>query len=143
MLLWNKEYPSQLAYKSMEEFEQYLKSLTEVLHLLIYDADTLIGWAFKFTRESARWFAVIIDSQFQNRGLGANLLKEIKEGEASLNAWVVDHNNHHKLNGVAYLSPLDFYLKNNFKIDPTTRIANPGLSAVRIFWDREYSKESY
>lgn len=142
MLLWNKEYPSQLAYKSMEEFELYLESLTEVLHLLIYDANILIGWALKFTREGARWFAVIISSQFHNRGLGANLLKEIKEGEKSLNGWVVDHNNYHKLNGATYLSPLDFYLKNNFKIDPTSRIENPRLSAVRVFWDWMCPSES-
>lgn len=139
MLLWNKEYPSQLAYKNMEEFEQYLKSLTEVLHLLIYDANILIGWAFKFTREGARWFAIIISSQFHNRGLGANLLKEVKEDEKSLNGWVVDHNKYNKADGAIYWSPLDFYLKNNFKVDSTTRIENPRLSAVRVFWDGKYS----
>lgn len=143
MQLWNNEYPSQLAYKNVEGFEQYLESLAEALHLLIYDTTVLIGWAFKFTRENARWFAIIINSQFHNRGLGTILLKKLKENELILNGWVVDHNNYHKFDTNPYISPLDFYKKNNFKIDPLSRIDNPRLSAVRVFWDRNHSLESY
>jgi hypothetical protein len=69
--LWNEEYPIQLNYKKIEDFEIYLENLNNCIHYLIQDSNNIIkGWAFKFERENKKWFAVIIAKEFQGIGIG-------------------------------------------------------------------------
>jgi hypothetical protein len=35
--LWNNEYPEKLSYKSIEEFDNYLKNLNDQSHMLLID----------------------------------------------------------------------------------------------------------
>ena len=57
-----------------------------------------------------------------------------KEKENSLNAWVIDHNRDLKANGDAYRSPLEFYLKNGFKLLSDIRLELTNISAVQVNW---------
>ena len=138
MNLWNKEYPAQLQYSSIEGFDSYLNNLLQPNHFLaIDDNDTLMGWAFSFTRENERWFAIIIDGSMQRQGLGTSLLNRLKENETVLNGWVTDHDRYMKKNGEQYHSPLQFYSRNNFIFCHDVRLETEKLSAVKIAWAKE------
>jgi hypothetical protein len=135
MQLWNKEYPEQLAYHELSEFRSYLTGLVNVTHFLLTDNDDLIkAWAFTFTREAEKWFAIILDSSVQYQRYGTSLLNILKAKEQILNGWVTDHNRYVKKDQTNYRSPLDFYLKNNFTICDQIRLETNKLSAVKIQW---------
>ena len=47
--LWNNEYPVNLSYKNLTEFDNYLQNLTKLNHfLLTIDTDVILGWALTF-----------------------------------------------------------------------------------------------
>lgn len=133
--LWNNEYPEKIAYNSLDDFRNYLNNLTEQSHYLLMDGEKeTIGWATTFTRDNERWFAIIISERFHGKGIGRKMLNKLKEDEKSLNAWVIDHNTDEKLDGNIYKSPLEFYIKNGFKIMSETRLELEIMSAVKIKW---------
>lgn len=55
-----------------------------------------------------------------------------------MNAWATDHQNDLKQNKENYLSPLGFYIKNKFKVNKNIRIENDRISAVKIFWSKDF-----
>jgi GNAT superfamily N-acetyltransferase len=133
--LWNKEYPEQLAYSELSEFRSYLAGLANTTHFLLTDDHGLIkAWAFTFTREAERWFAIILDSSVQNQGYGTGLLNTLKVKEQILCGWVTDHNQYKKKDQSTYRSPLAFYLKNGFTTCDPVRLETDKLSAVKIQW---------
>lgn len=135
MQLWNKEYPEQLAYHELSEFRSYLTGLVNVTHFLLTDNDERIkAWAFTFTREAERWFAIILDSSVQYQGYGTSLLNTLKTKEQILCGWVTDHDRYVKKDQTNYHSPLEFYVKNDFTICNQVRLETDKLSAVKIQW---------
>lgn len=135
MQLWNKEYPEQLAYHELSEFRSYLTGLVNVTHFLFTGKDELIkAWAFTFTREAERWFAIILDNSVQSQGYGTSLLNALKTKEQILCGWVTDHNRYVKKDQTNYRSPLEFYVKNDFTICDQVRLETNKLSAVKIQW---------
>ena len=135
--LWNNEYPEKLNYRNLADFENYLKNLSIQSHIIMVDKDQNIkGWYFDFIRENEKWFAIILDSKFQGKGLGKKMLNLVKEKESELNGWVIDHSNDKKQNGEIYESPLSFYLKNGFEILMKNRLENEKISAVKIKWKK-------
>ena len=138
--LWNKEYPSRLAYKKFSDFDKYLNDLTNKTHfLLTNDLQEILGWGFKFERDSEKWFAIIIDSHIKGNGWGTLILEAIKKNVTELNGWVIDHNNDLKLNGETYRSPLKFYLKHGFTCNHDIRLETEKISAVKIEWKSDLS----
>jgi ribosomal protein S18 acetylase RimI-like enzyme len=134
LLLWNQEFPKQLAI-TMEEFNTYLGISTGQNHfLLLDDVEEMIGWAYTFDREQERWFSIIINSLYQRLGLGQKLLNALKVHEIQLNGWVTDHDLYTRKNGEPYTSPLKFYLQNGFIVRPNVRYEDDKLSAVKIEW---------
>ncbi|OPC39238.1 GNAT family N-acetyltransferase [Elizabethkingia anophelis] len=135
--LWNNEYPEKLAYKTVEEFENYLNNLIEQSHYLLLDeVGQYSGWATTFTRDNEIWFAIIISEKLHGKGIGTKILNSLKEDKHALNGWVIDHNSDKKLNGSIYKSPLDFYIKNNFNVINDTRLELEIMSAVKIKWTK-------
>ncbi|SEB19011.1 GNAT family protein [Pedobacter hartonius] len=132
--LWNTEYPEQLQYKDLNGLNAYISNLPGAKHFLYLENGSILGWAFKFPRESETWFAVILNSSIHKKGIGTLLLDKLKEDESALNGWVVDHDQYFRTNGEAYQSPLNFYLKNHFSIDRTLRLESSQLSAAKIRW---------
>jgi len=53
-----------------------------------------------------------------------------------LNGWVVDGERYIKSNGEKYLSPLEFYKKNDFEILVGERLETEKISAVKIKWKK-------
>lgn len=132
--LWNQEYPKNLRYTCMEDFEIYLSELIEPAHFFLMEDGVILGWAFKFKRDEATWIAIILDSKIHGRGFGSALLDELKVDEELLNGWVVEHNNYLRANGKPYQSPIGFYLKNGFIVLPEKRLESPHLLAVQLQW---------
>ena len=132
--LWNKEYPAQLSYSSMFEFEAYLSELENPTHILLIEQNSIVGWYFDFNRENKRWFGMVLDSVIQGKGYGSQLLRRAQKDQPELYAWVIDHDKDKKLDGSTYRSPLNFYLKNGFKVAPDQRLELENISAVKIQW---------
>lgn len=135
--LWNQEYPAQVSHTTLADFDAYLDNLAETTHYLLQsDSGAIEGWAIAFTREGERWFVIIVDSKVHGQGKGTTLLHKLKEKEPKLCGWVVAHNQYTKQNGELYPSPLKFYEKNGFTIDPEIRLETEKLSAVKIVWEQ-------
>ncbi|WP_420387080.1 N-acetyltransferase [Roseivirga sp.] len=136
--IWNNEYPAKIGYKDISEFEAYLEKLADQHHILALDsAQSVKGWFFDFIREEDRWFAIILDSSLQGKGIGSKILDLAKSINTVLNAWVTDHNTDLKKNGEPYLSPLQFYVKNGFEVLTEVRVETDILSAVKIRWTKD------
>lgn len=134
--LWNNEYPEKLAYKNLEGFENYLEKLHNVNHFLLTDNEKIHGWVITFMRDSEIWFAIILSGNIHGEGWGTKMLNELKQNKTELNDWVIDHNNDKKINGKFYKSPLEFYLKNEFKVLSDIRLELEIMSAVKIKWTK-------
>ncbi|RZK20205.1 MAG: N-acetyltransferase [Pedobacter sp.] len=135
--LWNNEYPKSLSFIDLKGLDDYLKTLSEpIYYLLECDSGEILAWASKFFRENEKWFAIILDEKIHGQGKGTEMLNLIKENEFVLNAWVIDKEEAEKANGKIYKSPLNFYLKNGFKVYPEIRLENEKMSAVKIIWKK-------
>lgn len=133
--IWNNEYPKSLMHKTISSFDEYLNKLTNKTHyLLLGDLENILGWSITFERDNGQWFALIIDKTLQGKGYGTTLLNKLKEDKSVLNGWAIDSNNDIKENGEVYKSPLNFYLKNGFKVYPEERFESEVMSAVKIKW---------
>jgi len=136
MQLWNCEYPAQLCYSTLQDFERYLNNLANKAHwLLVDDGGEIAGWAIAFDREGERWFAIILSQVVHGLGYGTMMLNALKGRNPKLSGLVSDHDRYIKANGTPYTAPLGFYLKNNFIVRPDSRLELPHLSAVRIEWE--------
>ena len=110
--LWNAEYPKNLSYSTLQDFETYLNALGHPMHILLLNKESaIVGWAFSFDREAAKWFGILLDAKYQGQGFGKQLLTELKKTTRELNGWVIDHDLNLKANGSIYHSPLGSSLK--------------------------------
>ena len=136
--LWNEEYPEQIRHKDLNSLENYLNNVKTDWHAFILNTDDeIIGWYFQFERNEETWFAMIIGSKYQGKGLGTRLLNEAKKHALVLHGWAVDHDNYIKSNGSYYLSPLPFYLKSGFEPEKKIRLETDNLSTVKIVWKKQ------
>lgn len=126
--LWNEVYPIQLNNR----FRLLLEGIEDYNHhLLLNEADEVIGWAVAFFRANELWFSILISATNQNKGYGKMLLDSLKRNSTNLCGWVIDHNNDLKQDGSTYYTPMQFYLKNGF-IVMEQRIETAIISAVKI-----------
>jgi hypothetical protein len=135
--LWNEEYPAQLSYNSLDEFNAYLSNLSNQKHYLLYNSTSeIVGWGFEFVREEEKWFAIIIKGAYHGSGNGTRILAKLKDNNSVLSGWVIDHNRDRKFDGSTYPSPLQFYLKNHFIVVSGVRLELEKISAVKIMWTK-------
>lgn len=135
--LWNAEYPAQLQHSGLDSFDEYLRPKENLEHYLLTDnGGNIKGWLATFTRDAGRWFALLVDGSEQKKGFGTRLLNRVKEFENEINGWVIDREKDFKANGAVYLSPIGFYLKNDFEVLRDVRLENETMSAVQIKWSR-------
>lgn len=136
MQLWNKEYPANLNYSSLSEFEEYLEVLEDPFHLVAKLNDQIEGWYFDFLREDERWFGLILSSDFHGKGLGTKILNKVRKKRIQLSGWIIRHDNYLKINGLKYKSPEVFYLKNGFNILDAVQLKTDQIHAVKIEWKK-------
>lgn len=134
--IWNGEYPVKLALTTMQDMDEYFLGLLNARHSLLMDGGKVAAWAADFDRNDERWFAIIVDSRYQHKGVGGRLLDILKHNNGILNGWVADHDNDLKQNGDTYRSPLSFYIKHGFEVLHDIRLELDKLSAVKIRWTK-------
>lgn len=138
--LWNAEYPRQIAHGSTADLDTYLNKLGNPHHFLLSNPEAkIVGWLSYFIRDEATWFAMIVSASVQGKGYGTQLINLAKQQVSELNGWATDHNRYVKQNGETYPSPIQFYLKNGFKVLPEVRLESEKLSTVKIQWKSEKS----
>jgi hypothetical protein len=132
--LWNKEYPKNL----MNRFSMLLDDAINYRHFIIEnEQNTIVGWAVLFDKENETRFSIIIAESFKGKGLGCQLITELKKESPCFYGWVIDHSNDVKNDGSIYHSPISFYSKLNFEILNDQRLETPIISAVKIKWQEE------
>lgn len=132
--LWNKEYPKNL----MNRFSMLLNDATNYRHFIIENQqDVIVGWAVLFDKENKTRFSIIVAERFKGKGLGSQLINELKKQCTCFYGWVIDHSNDIKNDGSIYHSPLTFYTKLNFEILSHIRLNTLIISAVKIKWQTE------
>jgi GNAT superfamily N-acetyltransferase len=128
---WNEVYPVKLKNR----FGLLLKDIKEFNHhILLNETDEVIGWAATFLRDEEIWFSILVSAENQNKGYGNMLIDSLKQNFENLCGWVIDHNNDLKQDGLAYSSPIQFYLKNGFVV-MDDRIETDIISAVKIKYE--------
>jgi GNAT superfamily N-acetyltransferase len=133
--LWNEEYPSAITYNSISQLDNYLDALTGLTHYFGVDTDdAIVCWAITFMRDNENWFAIIVDKNFQGKGIGSSILNHLKEYNSELSGWVIDKGEYLKSDGSAYKAPLHFYLKNGFELVENVLLDIPQMKAVKICW---------
>ena len=138
MKIWNREYPGFLVYSSIRDFDSYLKKLENATHFIAKSKNEIFGWISLFDRDGEKWFVTLVSSHMQSRGVGAHLIKILKERSEVLNGWVIESNSYRKANGEHYKSPLTFYEKNGFK-KTKDRFSNNDFEAVKVQWSNRVS----
>lgn len=132
--LWNNEYPEKLK----DRFPILLVGVENFNHYLIEDEEqNILAWAVDFEKENEIRFSIIVDSKHKGKGLGSQLVNQLKLDNLEFYGWVIDHNNDLKINGEYYQTPMPFYLKHGFEILHDLRIEIEMIQAVKIKWKSE------
>lgn len=134
MQLWNREYPHQLAYQKLSELDKYLADLKNPQYYILLDENDLAGWSVSFDRDNERWFAIIISSEHQGKGIGSKMMRALMDDNPKLSGWVTDHDDYKRYDGQTYPSPLPFYLKFGFRVIDSERLETDLLSAVKVMY---------
>jgi hypothetical protein len=129
--LWNKEYPKNL----MNRFSMLLADAKHYRHFILEkEQNIIVGWAVLFDTENETRFSILVAESYKRKGLGCQLIGELKKACSSFYGWVIDHNNDMKDDGSIYHSPLPFYVKLNFQVLHDQRLETPIISAVKVKW---------
>ena len=133
--LWNKEYPKNLQYKQISEFDDYLDKHKDQKHILLIDEnDKVKGWYSDFIRNNERWFLTILSSEIQGRKFGTQIIQVAKEENKELNGWVIKADNYIKADGQPYQAPIEFYRKNGFQILDQIQLHTNQISTIKVQW---------
>jgi GNAT superfamily N-acetyltransferase len=137
LILWNSVSPANIAHNTMESLESYFSTLEDVVYTLTLDEhDRIVGWFADFNRDNGRWFAMLLDESIHGKGVGSQLLTQVKSRYNEISGWVIDHSNDARLDGNPYISPINFYLKNGFEIISDIRLELGHLSCVKMMWSK-------
>lgn len=135
--LWNREYPKLLGHKDKLSFKVFLSQLDDVEHQLVEDENNdVVAWLFQFRREKENWFGLIIDRDYQKSGIGSELIRSAKLKNNKLNGWVVEESIYEKEDGTIYNSPLEFYLKNEYKPIGHDIFESNNIKVIKIRWSK-------
>lgn len=126
--LWDSEYPLSLQGK----FISLLEKGSDWQHFVAQSASGVVGWAGIFTEAGDTRFSIIVAQNAQGKGLGRELIKQLRQVAGTLAGWVVDQTDALKADGSRYLSPLPFYQKLGFEVLPNQRFDTEELRSVRV-----------
>lgn len=137
MKLWNEEYPKTISWNGKNEALNYLNSLEDCQHHFILQDDEIVAWAARFTRQSNPWFALIVNRNFQGKGVGSYVMKELMSMTPSLYGWVSISDDLMRSDGSIYKGPIDFYQKLGFEKDGDEEFQMGEMTCVLIKWKKD------
>jgi len=134
--LWNAVYPVEIEMASGEALQNMVES-ANCKHYTIRDQGaTLEAWLAVFDRYDTRWFSIIVSPAAQGRGYGKALLAYAKTIEPILEGWVVQSESHLLITGENYKSPIAFYKKLGFRLNPNRFPTDDKLDVICMKWER-------
>jgi len=128
---WNEEFPVEFA-KDRQQFDQWLNGLAHRMHYVLFSGETFSAWAMTFDRDDERWFSILIPKANQGKGYGRQLVRALQQNEPRFCGWVITEKNLNNSEGRTYRSPLDFYLKLNFRQTDIQQEFTPNIHPVKI-----------
>jgi predicted GNAT family N-acyltransferase len=64
----------------MNRFSMLLNDVTNYRHFIIENQqDDIVGWAVLFDKENKTRFSIIVAERFKGKGLGSQLINELKK----------------------------------------------------------------
>lgn len=134
---WNEVYPFNLKFDDLKKMQSYFDGLQQLQFFLLVDGSIpATAFSFRFMRDEELWLAMLMPPSMQGKGYGSILLEELTENVDTISAWVVDHDLDVKADGTPYRSPLQFYLKNGFKVQEGVRLEIGAISAAKLIWKK-------
>ena len=131
--IWNQVYPACVCWEAIDGLQKFIAARENPYHFLIQHNNQIRGWICVFDREGARWFTILVDSDFHGTGLGTILLDHCKGRESELIGWMVPENKYVKKNGAIYQSPWGFYKKNGF-LKTDVWLKSDDIQTQKIIW---------
>ncbi len=132
--LWNSNFPIEVHVPSIDA----LQKVIEVEHCKHYTIRNLAleieAWMAVFDRYETRWFSILVAPEAQDKGLGKALIRHAQSVEPILEGWVVQSDKHTRADGLLYKSPLDFYYKLGFRLNPNRFSPDGKLDVVCVKW---------
>lgn len=125
---WDSEYPLSLQGK----FNVLLEKGSQWQHFVALTAGMVAGWAGIFTEAGDTRFSIVVAQQAQSKGIGKQLIAQMRQYAGELEGWVVDQADVRKQDGSLYPSPLAFYQKLGFEVLPAQRFDTEALRSVRV-----------
>jgi len=126
--LWDAEFPHTLQHK----FYALLESARAWQHFIVEADGQVLAWGGIFTQNNDTRFSLLVATQDQGKGLGKQLIAQMRQYAGELEGWVVDQADVRKQDGSLYPSPLTFYQKLGFEVLPAQRFDTEQLRSVRV-----------
>lgn len=135
--LWNEGFPAEVILPSVEALQQIIE-VSNCKHYTIRNASSDIqAWMAVFDRYNTRWFSILVSPEAQGLGMGSTLIQYAKTMEPCLEGWVVQSDTLTHADGSPYKSPLAFYKKLSFRLNPNRFPSDGKLDVVCVKWESD------
>ncbi len=133
--LWNAGFPVEVQKRDTRALRNII-DVSNCKHYVIRNAASQIeAWLGVFDRYDTRWFSILVSPEAQGQGMGKALILHTKGVERCLEGWVVQSDTHLHADGRPYASPLAFYMKLGFRLNPNRFPTDGKLDVVCAKWE--------
>ncbi|MFK8055968.1 MAG: GNAT family N-acetyltransferase [Saprospiraceae bacterium] len=133
--LWNTGFPVEVQLTDVGALRKIIEAPNCAHYVLRNAASKIEAWLAVFDRYDTRWFSILVSPEAQGQGLGKALILHAKTVEHCLEGWVVQSDDHFRADGEVYTSPLAFYKKLGFRLNPNRFPSDGKLDVVCVKWD--------
>jgi len=134
LYLWNTTFPQEVQLPGKRTLKSIIESNNTRHYTIRNDASKIEAWLGVFDRYDTRWFSILVSPEAQGRGRGKALIEHAKTIEHILEGWVVQSDAHSRADGECYHSPLVFYKKLGFVLNPNRFPTDGKLDVVCVKW---------
>jgi GNAT superfamily N-acetyltransferase len=144
--MFNSEYPILISRATLQDCKDRLldtKKPTRIFtaRSIKSEGSRLVGLIIvkpeHEKQENIPWLSMVIQREYQRKGIGSTLLEKAKQYYEVLHGWCTPDDGYEREDGSIYPSPLDFYKKHGFKVVRESVDLVEGLDLVEIAWCKE------
>ncbi len=143
--MFNSEYPTLISGATIEYAKERLLNLDSNIklftaRLISSEGSKLVG--LLIVRQSEKenfvpWFSMVINRNYQKKGIGTTLLNRAKSHYETLHGWCTPADGFEREDGTIYPSPLNFYKQHGFEIIKEKVDYIESLDLVEIAWSKK------